>query len=628
MSSKGAIVVFQPYGKRVRVEEGTTLFEAAQMAGVNIRSVCGGKGTCGKCKVIVERGEVSDSPSVDRKFLTSQELSEGYHLACQTRVIGDAEVDIPLESRIEGQQILTRATISSVEFNPRVRKLFLDAKLLASFETIPEGMVGATQREFSKPTRMTDTASAKLNEILVQKDQGLTVTTSQTGDGLEVVDVEVGDTSGRNYGLAIDVGTTKVAMYLVDLNDGEIVDVGSEYNRQLVFGEDLLSRIDYAYRVRRGLTKLQRAVVKTINSLVEEIASRNKVETSEIMDVCVSGNTVMTYMLAGLDPSPLVRSNVAVSRDPVEIKAERLEITANQRAWVFCLPNVSRFVGGDAVGDVLASGLFESPEISVLIDMGTNGEVILGSKGWLFSSSCAAGPAFEGWGIRFGMRSVEGAIEHLKINPETLRSSYAVIGGSSVRPRGLCGSGLIDAMAEMFKAGLLDALGKIQVKRESPLVRRGLDGLEYVVVPAAETDINRDIVITQRDVDNLMDSKAATCAAVSVLMKKVGLKVSDVENLYLSGAFGNYMDPESAVTIGIFPDFENARVVQLGNGAIAGAYLALMSVEKREEAVEIAETMTYYDLTADPDFMDEYSAAFFLPGKPELFPRALSQRSR
>ena len=252
--------------------------------------------------------------------------------------------------------------------------------------------------------------------------------------------------------------------------------------------------------------------------------------------------------------------------------------------------------------------------------MGTNGEIVIGSRGWLFSTSCAAGPAFEGWEIRFGIRSVEGAIDHVKIDSKTLTSTYTVIGGPQHKARGICGSGIIDAVAEMYRSGIIDFSGKISDGEKSHLIRNGVDGLEYVISPAPENDLQKDIVITQRDINNLIDSKAAVCGSVAVLMKKVGVTVTDIGSLYLAGAFGNYIDPKSAITLGIFPEFSNAKIVQLGNGSVAGAYLTLLSAKKRVEAEEIAEMMTYYDLTIDPDFMEEYSAAFCIPGRPEFFP--------
>ena len=617
-------VTFQPSGKRILVDEKTSLFEAAQQAGVNIRSICGGKGNCGKCRVIVEKGEVSTDPSLDRQFFSQEEIDRGYHLACKTYVLSEAVVNIPPETRIEGQKILTTAIIPESEINPVCKKIFFKGGVPTYPHTGSPGeaLLAAIEEKYAVKAEISKQAMKRLEEIGSGRDKGATVTLCQIHEMSEIIDIEKGDTSKRSFGLAIDIGTTKIAIYLVELSSGRIIDVGSDYNRQLAYGEDLLSRIDYGFRTRHGLTKLQTAVVDTINSLIDQIAARNGVEISEISGISVAGNTVMTHLFVGLDPAPLVDSNVKVSRDPIDVKADTLGVRANRNTTVFCLPCVSRFLGGDAIADVIASGLHNSDDISVLIDMGTNGEIILGSKGWLLSSSCAAGPAFEGWGIRFGMRSLEGAIEHIQITPNTLKPVYTVIGPEKTKPRGICGSGLIDALAEMYKARILDSLGKIRGDRDTPLIRKGDDGLEYFLIPAEHNDIGRDIVITQKDVDNLMDSKAATCAAIAVLMKKVGLTISDIDNLYLFGAFGNYVDLESAVTLGVFPEFPNAETVPLGNGSIAGAYLTLLSIEKRVEVERIAGDMTYYDLSADPDFMEEYSAALTIPGNPDLFPSA------
>jgi uncharacterized 2Fe-2S/4Fe-4S cluster protein (DUF4445 family) len=262
--------------------------------------------------------------------------------------------------------------------------------------------------------------------------------------------------------------------------------------------------------------------------------------------------------------------------------------------------------------------MYESGGVSLLLDIGTNVEAVLGSKGWLLSTTAAAGPAFEGWGIKFGMRSVEGAIDHVKIDPETLKASYTVIGNT--KPRGICGSGLVDAMAEMFRNGILDSLGKVNRKLDSPHVRSGDEGHEYIVAPASETDVGKDIVITEKDVLNLIDSKAAACSAISVMMKKMNLSVDDIAEVYVCGAFASYMDMNSAAAIGLLPEFSKAEMKFLGNGSVAGAYLTLVSRGLRKKADEIAKLMAYFDLLKDADFMDEYTAAYMLPGKRELFP--------
>jgi uncharacterized 2Fe-2S/4Fe-4S cluster protein (DUF4445 family) len=609
--------VFEPYGKRVLAQTGSTILDAAQAAGLDLRSTCGGRGECGKCRVIVEKGSIKPSQFHDERFLSSQERLQGYHMACKTKILSALLVDVPLETRLENQRILSDAVIPKIELYPRVVKVFLEPEISAETWKEPLAITRAFEKKVPYSVQVIDSYDRKVTGLDISR--GLTVTAVREGDVLKIVQVEPGDSSEKIYGVAADIGTTKVVAYLVNLTNGSIIDVASGYNAQIPYGEDLISRIDYAVSKKDGLEVLQKAVVNTINGLVKLVAQRNQVATSQITDFCVAGNTVMTYLLVGLDPKPLNYSRTVVSQTPVSVEAEKFDIKAGRDARVYCMPSVSRWLGGDTVANVLAAGLFESDKISILVDMGTNGEIVVGSRGWLFSTSCASGPAFEGYEIRFGMRSVEGAIEKARIDPANLKADYSVVGGSEKKPRGICGSGIIDLAAEMFATGILSSAGEIR-EIDSPLVRSGPDGMEYVVVPANETDLGKDITITQRDLEKFLDSKAATCAAISVLMRKVGLTISDVEVLYLSGAFGHYIDTERAVTIGVFPEFPKANVIRLGNGSIAGAYLGLISMRQRAKAAEMAKTMTYWDLVDDPLFTDEYFEALRLPGKAELFP--------
>ena len=609
--------MFEPYGKRVVAQRGSTILDAAQAAGLDLRSTCGGRGECGKCRVIIEKGAIKPSQFHDERFLSSQERLQGYHIACKTKILGPLLVDVPLETRLENQRILSDAVIPKIELYPRVVKVFLEPEMPGESGEEPLDIVKAFKKKVPYAVQVIDSTDRKITGP--DMSRGLTVTTVREDDVMRIVQVEPGEVSDGIYGVAADIGTTKVVAYLVNLTNGSIIDIASDYNAQLPYGEDLISRIDYAVSKKDGLKVLQKAVVNTINGLVNLVSDRNQIATSEILDFCVAGNTVMTYLLAGLDPKPLNYSRTVVSQTPVSVEAEKFDIKAGRDAKVYCMPSVSRWLGGDTVANVLAAGLFESEKISILVDMGTNGEIVIGSRGWLFSTSCASGPAFEGYEIRFGMRSVEGAIEKVKIDPTSLKAECSVIGGPEKKPRGICGSGIIDLAAEMFTTGILSSSGQIQ-EIDCPLVRSGPDGMEYVVVPAYETDLRKDITITQRDIDKFLDSKAATCAAISVLMRKAGLTISDVEVLYLSGAFGHYIDTERAVIIGVFPEFPRANIVRLGNGSVAGAYLGLLSLRQRAKAVEIAKTMTYWDLVDDPLFTDEYYEALRLPGKVELFP--------
>ena len=607
-------ITFQPYGRRLAVRRDVNLLEAARLAGINIRSVCGGKGSCGKCKIVVEKGEVDFKYDPKEKLLTDKELKDGYVLACLTYPRSDCEVFIPPETRLEGQKIQTEANLPEITPEPVVKKVFI------------------------KPSQLSDRAGNQLERILhfvgvesfpkhVEEKLkampeccpgGITLVIRRYGGKVEILGIDEGNTADRLFGLAVDIGTTKVVVYLVDLHSGKIVGRASGYNKQLIYGEDVVSRISYTMEKEDGLKKVQKAVIDTINELIQQLTSNHQVRKEEIMDVCAAGNTVMTYLFAGKDASPLLDPDVNIPREPIILDAKSVGLDVNESAKVYCLPCVSRFFGGDAVGDILVSGMHKSPRISLLIDIGTNVEAVLGSESWFVTTTAAAGPAFEGWGIRFGTRAIEGAIDHVRIDPVTFKAEYTVIGGG--RPKGICGSGLIDLLCEMFRNGMVDSLGKINTEPKIPYIRKGIDGYEYVVVPAEETAIGKDIVITEKDIQNLIDSKAAACSAIGVILKKMRLTVFDIEQMFICGAFASYLDPNSAVAIGLIPELPNAEITYLGNGAVAGAYLALVSVKYRYEAEEIAKLTTYFDLLKDPDFMDEYTAAYFLPGKKELFP--------
>jgi len=605
-------VLLNPLNREVEAERGAVLLDVLREAGIRIESICGGKGKCGKCKVILERGEIEKIDTEPDKLLSPQELEEGYHLACMVRLLDDCVFTIPAESRIESPKILLSAELKIDELDPSSRKYltevspFRDTSLL-----IPHRRIKLTGYSGLQP-RVDEDVYGKLQMIT---GDPVTATLTRTGGFPEIIDVEPGDRTGFNYGLAVDVGTTTIVALLADLNTGEILGRASDMNRQITYGEELVTRIAFA-REKEGLEKLQRAVVQSINNVIAQLTSETGGNAEDITDVCAGGNTVMNHLLAGLDPSYLEMANVEVSRDPIIRKAKTLGLDTNPEAYVYCLPNVSRFLGGDAIGDVIASGMHESDEISLMVDLGTNGEIIFGNRSWLFSSSCASGPAFEGQGVRHGMRGARGGIEHVKIDPETYRAEVSVIGG--VPPKGICGSGIIDVCAEMFKVGILDFVGKL-VPGKTPLVREGTDGLEYVVVPAEETATGRDIVITQADLDYVIDSKAAACGAITVLMKKLKLSIHDVRHLYLAGAFGTYTDMRNAVRLGIFPEFPNAEIHPIGNGSLSGAYATLMSMAKRDQAREIAEKTVYIDLLVDVEFMEEYSSALYIPGK-EYFP--------
>ncbi len=606
-SGEMVTIVFQPFGRRVKVRRGVNLLDAAISSGISIRSICGGKGNCGKCKVIVRRGNVDFIYNPKEKLLTVEELKAGYVLACLSLVNSDCEVFVPPESRLEGQRILSDALLPKVKLEPIIRKIY-----------IPADKITDLRREMLKmdiPMDMVREAVEKVPECGLS---GASLTYRQWDGNVDLIDFECEDTADENYGLAVDIGTTKIVAYLVNLNNGEIIGKASDYNKQLIYGEDIVSRVGYTIEKKDGAKAVQRAAVETINSLILKLMAEHGINWRHIYDVVAAGNTVMTYLFAGINAQPLLDPGTRVPPDAITIDTAGIDLRVNEKAQVYLLPSAGRFLGGDAIGDILASGIFKEDDVCVIIDIGTNVEAIMGNKEWFIATTAAAGPAFEGWGIRFGIRAVEGAIDSVKIDPETLKAKYTVIGGG--KPKGICGSGLIDTLSELFTNGLVDRLGKINREIVSEYIREGEDGYEYVVVPAEETEIGRDIVITEKDIANLIDSKAAACAAVGVLLKKMNLTVYDVKKIFICGAFGSYLNLNSAIAIGLIPEFPNAEVKYIGNGSVAGAYLSLVSKSYRKIAEEVARNIAYIDLLKDSDFMDEYTAAYFLPGKKELFP--------
>jgi uncharacterized 2Fe-2S/4Fe-4S cluster protein (DUF4445 family) len=605
-------VIFNPMDKMVEVEKGTILLDALRDAGINIRTICGGDGDCGTCKIILNKGEVSHMSSKYKEWLSPEELSENYYLACQVRVESDCEVTVPVESRIANPKILLSSEMTIDQIDAESQK-FLASLLPAQ---------GSERRQIKLQgySGSSPKVSDEMYEKLVQtSDQTMTVTVSRGGASPEIIAVESGDRTGSNYGLAIDVGTTTIVAILVDMNNGKILGKASALNKQITYGETLVTRIAFSRKAENGLQKLQQAAAETINEHVASLTAEAGIKKEEITSVSVGANTVMNHLLAAVDVDYLwfVDANDKVPRTPIIKKAKELGIDINPEAHIYCLPNVSRFLGGDVIGDIVASGMYETDDISLCVDMGTNGEIVFGNNSWLVSCSVASGPAFEGAGVRFGMRAMRGAIEHIKINPETFEADCKVIGDEP--PRGICGSGIIDAAAEMFEVGVLDFSGKIVAGR-TRLVREGRNGLEYVLVPAEKTAIGRDIVVTQQDMDYLIDSKGAALGGIMVLMKKFRFTVHDVKNLYLAGAFGAYTDMKNATKLGIFPEFPNAKTRPIGNGSLSGAYITLLALKKREQANEVAQQMLYIDLLADLMFAETYSEAIYIPGPRELFP--------
>jgi uncharacterized 2Fe-2S/4Fe-4S cluster protein (DUF4445 family) len=605
-----ARVLFHPVNKLVTVQRNCSVLDAIRQAGIPFESICGGKGECNKCRVIFLSGSCTAGSPASIKGLTPVEIERRYCRACQTLITGNCEFALPVESRIDTPRILLSYSDLHTLLSPAVKKYPLQPK--------PESHLSPVHRSLRLEgyTGTRPHMTRQQHDELLSAEKIVTVTITSAKGYPEVIRIENGDTMACLYGVALDLGTTTVAGVLVNLGDGAVLAEASALNRQITYGEELLTRIAYA-KAPAGLTQLQKAAAESINEVIGKLTATAQVPASSITDLCVAGNTVMSHLLLGLDTRGLEQPNPDISRDPVVIRAHPLGIESDPGAYVYVLPAVSRFIGGDAVGDVITSSMSASQEISLIIDLGTNGEIVLGNASWLASVSCASGPAFEGAGISSGMRAMRGAIDHVTIDPAGCLVSFSTI--QNEPPRGICGSGIIDAAAAMVSAGILDFTGRLVESK--PGVRPGNEGLEFVLVPGDKTGTGRDICITSQDMVYLMDSKAAVCGAVGVLLKKYRVGIRDVRHVFLAGAFGAFSDMKNIVAFGIIPDFVEAQYRGIGNGSLAGAMACLLSQENRKRAHDTSRHMVYIDLLIDADFIEEYSAALHIPGKKEYFSR-------
>jgi len=613
-------VTFLPQGETVEVERGITFLEAAAKAGVYVNSICGGDGICGKCKLVIKEGEVKTRPTT---LLSRDEIKRGYILACQTEVIDDVVVEIPPESRVEGKILIDkdaqrfRALYAPLKekvfftYDPLIQKLYLELPPPSLQDNMCDHLrlYRSIRREKEIPIMQTGLKIIRaLPHILRECNWKVTATLGVRGGTVEVIQVEKGDNTDRNFAVAVDVGTSTVVAHLVNLNTSETMDAEATYNSQRVYGEEVTRRIIYAEH--KGTDKLREVIVEDINNLITTLISRNNIRLYDVMAIICAGNTAMIHFLLGLDPSQIRKEPyISVCTSPPPIRAAEVGIRINPRGLLYSLPSIAGWVGADITAGILATGLYQSDELVMLIDVGTNGEIVIGNKDWMICCSASAGPAFEGSGVRDGMRAGEGAIERIKITEEG-KIRYTTIG--ETKPRGICGSGLIDIMAELFKAGFIDRSGRLQ-PRVDGRVRCRNGELEFLVVPASQTDRGEDIVITQPDIENLIRAKAAIFAGINILVSTLNLEFSDISRIYIAGGFGNYLDKENAIVLGLIPDIDREKIQFVGNTSILGAKMALFSREALEMSYQIARRITYYDLITYPAYMEEFMSAKFLP---------------
>ena len=629
-------VKFFPYERSVTVEEGTTIAEAAQMGDVFINNLCGGEGVCGECRVQVLKGEArADEESFG--FFSQQERDEGFVLACQTKIHGDLEVEIPPESRIEGEQIITGETAEGAgkesetvstrapeaalsPFKPLVRKIYLELPppTLDDNITDRERVSRELRRKLGWHSyEISLQCLQHLSDNLRDHDWKVTATVVKDKMRYRIQEIEPLNTTSRNYGLAIDVGTTTVVAQLLDLRTGKVIDVDGTHNMQAQYGEDVISRMIFACD-KDGLNPLHQAVIKNVNSLIEVLTERNMIPPEQINAIVAAGNTTMTHFLLNLTPCTIRLEPYVPTADIYpQILAKDIGIRISPLGILEALPSVASYVGGDIVAGVLSCGIGERSEVQGLIDIGTNGEIAIGNSEWLVCCSASAGPAFEGGGTRCGMRAKRGAIEKVEILDGKVK--YETIGNAN--PQGICGSGLIDCIYELVRNGIIGADGKFNRERGDP--RMGLEEEipQYLIAGPDETETRNPIVITESDVDNLIKSKGAVFAAIRSLMNYIGLAIDQLDSFYVAGGFRSYLSIPKAIAIGLIPDMPEEKIRFIGNSSLTGARMALLSESAFEKCVNISRSMTNVELSNYQPFMDEYVAALFLPHTDrKLFP--------
>jgi len=638
-------ITFQPGDTRVSVPQNTTVLDAAMEAGVHINASCGGQGTCGRCRVKLVSGTVDSAPG---GLLSADDVEKDFRLACGTRVQSDVEIELaqPLQLKSSLRENTARhaeapeyTQIQSEEPEPFVRAVCatIDSPSMTDTSSDTARLMRALKQQHAldtlaiEPTvlqELPEAARAEGGKVTVllfpQACQSPPGTEPRTDSLLNIIHVEAGDTTTRSVALAFDIGTTSLWGRLLDLRTGEALALASHYNPQIQYGDDVISRMVHAQK-KDGRERLQQAVVEGLNTIIDTLLKDTKLASQQISHISAAGNTVMIHLLLALETRHIRQAPytpVANVFPPVSAAEAGLKVPKHVPLQVF--PAVAAYVGGDIVAGVLASGLHTRPELCLYIDIGTNGEIVLGDQDWLMTASCSAGPAFEGGGLRCGMRAASGAIERLHIDPETCEPMIITVDHKAAR--GICGSGAISILAGFMTSGIIDQNGRFNRDCPSTRIRKGPDGMEFVLSSHEENGAE-DVVITEADINNLIRAKAAMFAGYQCLLEKASLGFNDLEQIIIAGAFGDFLNVREAITIGLLPDIAPERFSFIGNASLLGAQLGCLSETLQEESERVARNMTNIELSDDAHFMDRYVAAMFLPHTDAcLFPSVETRR--
>lgn len=591
--------------KKVTCEPGSTLMDVFHHNNIYIEAPCGGKGICGKCKVRVLEGKVSDITVLESKYLSQKEKQDGYRLACMTKILGDVQVAI--KGQLEGAQIVSTGLDYSVDISPGITKKYVQLDV-PTVDDQRDDLKRLAQAIGIQNPYTHVSVLRKLPQVLRQSEFKVTA----AYDGSRILDVEMGDNSRKAYGVAIDIGTTTVVCYLMDLTTGQQVDILSGLNAQRPYGGDVISRIQHAMEGSDGLNRLREAIVNQISDLINELARKNDISIDHIYNITIAGNTIMGHLLLGIDPKHIAAAPFTPGTTQAEVyDAHDLGLKLGTASRIFLLPHISGYVGADVVAGILASGMDKSKDLSLIIDIGTNGEIVLGNRDKIVCCSTAAGPAFEGANIRHGMGGVSGAINNIMLDNGDLK--YTTIDNKP--PLGICGSGIVDALAVLLDAGIVDETGRLLDRDEiqSDMGQKLADRLTemddlpaFIIADSKSSGTGEPIVITQKDIREIQLAKAAIAAGIKVLINKMGKGIEEIANLYLAGGFGSYIDKRNACRIGLIPAELQHRIIAIGNSAGTGAMLSLLSLEQYKRTSIIKEMAEYVELSSTIEFQNEY----------------------
>jgi uncharacterized 2Fe-2S/4Fe-4S cluster protein (DUF4445 family) len=617
------LITFHPEGKSIEVPRGTELLDAVHQAGISLDASCGGEGTCGNCLVRIESGEIDSDAS---ELLSPAQAAQGFVLACKSRILNvPVVVEIPAQSLRGGEPFIDETEVAGIDDQDLfLNEPILDPPVFKSYLDVPGAKLQDGLSDLDRLTRAIQSRCGK-HELTVpleiirhaaetlRADNGkVTVTLADYSNQIYVSALEPGDGTSRQFGIAVDIGTTTVAARLVDCTTPRILATRTAYNDQIDCGLDVISRINYARKPER-LRELRARVLRTINRLVKAVCQAGNVDHREVTSAVVAGNTTMIHLLLGLNPEHIrLGPYTPTILQSLNLTAREIGIDINAETIVYIPPGIGSYVGGDITSGLLCTRIATgSQNVNLFIDIGTNGELVIGNHEFLLACACSAGPAFEGGGIECGMRAAAGAIDRVTIDHDSGVAACRTIGNA--KPAGICGSGMISLLAELFLTGWVDPAGKLRRDKESPAIRIEGRQARFVIVPAQDSASGKPILITESDIENITRAKAAVYAACSLLLEQVELDFEHLADIFVGGGFGRFLDIEKAVIIGLLPDLPRERYHYLGNSSLMGACKTLVSRRSRECQLELCRRMTYLELNTNPAYMNQYTAALFLP---------------